>query len=211
MKQQTNSLFLVRPSNFVFNTETAHSNAFQQVINESPEAIYQKVDAEFTGLVSTLEAAGVDIHVFEDTKEPVKPDAVFPNNGISCHEDGTLVLYPMCATNRQLERNPDFITYIKKHFEVKRVLDLSVYEKENRFLEGTGSIIFDYKSKKVYACISPRTGQALFISTCELLGYQPISFHANDSDGKAIYHTNVMLCIAEHFAAICLEGISNKV
>ena len=91
------------------------------------------------------------------------------------------------------------------------MLDLSVYEKENRFLEGTGSIIFDYKSKKVYAYISPRTGQALFISTCELLGCQPISFHANDSDGKAIYHTNVMLCIAEHFAVMCLESISNKV
>tara|TARA_B110000027_G_scaffold107012_1_gene113801 strand:- start:307 stop:1128 length:822 start_codon:yes stop_codon:yes gene_type:complete len=210
MKQQTNSLFLVRPSNFVFNTETAHSNALQQVIHESPKAIYQKVDAEFTGFVQTLEAAGVDVHVFEDTKDPVKPDAVFPNNWISCHEDGTLVLYPMCATNRQLERNPDFIAYIKKHFEVKRVLDLSVYEKENRFLEGTGSIIFDHKSKKAYACISPRTDQALFISTCELLGYQPISFHANDSDGKAIYHTNVMLCIAEHFAAICLESISNE-
>ena len=210
MKQQTNSLFLVRPSNFVFNTETAHSNAFQQVIHESPKAIYQKVDAEFTGFVQTLEAAGVDVHVFEDTKDPVKPDAVFPNNWISCHEDGTLVLYPMCATNRQLERNPDFIAYIKKHFEVKRVLDLSVYEKENRFLEGTGSIIFDHKSKKAYACISPRTDQALFISTSKLLGYQPISFHANDSDGKAIYHTNVMLCIAEHFAAICLESISNE-
>ena len=130
---------------------------------------------------------------------------------ISCHEDGTLVLYPICATNRQLERNPDFITYTKEHFEVKGVLDLSVYEKENLFPEGTGIIIFDHKRKKVYASISPRTDQALFISTCELLGYQPISFPANDSDGKAIYHTSVMLCIAEHFAAICLESILNKV
>lgn len=145
----------------------------------------------------------------EDTTSPVKPDAVFPNNWITFHEDGRVILYPMNAPSRRLERRKDIVDVIGLRFAVKEVIDLSPYEHEGRFLEGTGSMVFDHRSRKVYACLSPRTDYELLLRVGERLKYEPIIFHASDSSGTAIYHTNVMMCIGEAFSIICLESITN--
>lgn len=208
--QNTNHILLVKPAHFTFNKETAGSNAFQNVLNEKEESIKQKVLLEFENFASTLRSKGVQVTVVEDTPTPVKPDAVFPNNWASFHEDGTIVLYPMFAPNRRLERRQDIIDLLKKDFIVTSVIDLSRFESENKFLEGTGSIVFDHLHKTAYACLSPRTDKDLFIATCRQLNYKPVYFIADDAQGKQIYHTNVMMCIAEKFAVICLASITDK-
>lgn len=207
--QATNNILLIRPASFTFNKETAANNAFQIEINETEEAIKQKKLEEFEGFVTTLKSKGVNVFVFDDSEEPAKPDAIFPNNWISFHPDGTVILYPMFAGNRRLERRPEIIDFLKKHFHISKFHDLSKYEKENRFLEGTGSIIFDHINKIAYACLAPRTDKELFIEVCHYLNYLPIYFYAHDKNGQEIYHTNVMMCIAEKFAVICLESITN--
>lgn len=208
--QTTNNILLIRPSNFVFNSETAASNAFQLKVNDSEEVVKQKAFAEFEAFASTLKSKGVNVFVFDDTQLPAKPDAIFPNNWVTFHSDGTVILYPMFAHNRRHERRQDIIESLKKHFKVTNVVDLSKYEKENRFLEGTGSIVFDHDNKIAYACLSPRTDKELFIRVCDYLHYKPICFHSHDKDGKEIYHTNVMMCIGEKFAVICLDTITDK-
>lgn len=208
--QSTNNILLVRPATFAFNTETAGSNAFQINLKETEENIKTKKLAEFNAFVETLRSKGVNVTVVEDTVEPEKPDAIFPNNWVSFHADGTIILYPMYAQNRQYERRPDIIETLKKDFNVTNILDLSKYEKEQKYLEGTGSIIFDHTNKKAYACLSPRTDKELFIEVCEYLNYEPIPFYAHDENGKEIYHTNVMMCIAEKFSVICLASISDS-
>lgn len=208
--QSTNNILLIRPSNFVFNSETEASNAFQIKASESEEVIKQKAFAEFEAFASTLKSKGVNVFVFDDTQIPAKPDAIFPNNWVTFHSDGTVILYPMFAHNRRHERRQDIIESLKKNFKVTNVVDLSKYEKENKFLEGTGSIVFDHDSKIAYACISPRTDKELFIRVCDYLHYKPVYFHSHDKDGKEIYHTNVMMCIGEKFAVICLDTITDK-
>ncbi len=208
--QTTNHILLVKPYHFSFNTETAGSNAFQNVINDKEELIKQNVLTEFENFSATLKSKGVDVTVINDTPLPPKPDAVFPNNWASFHADGTVVLYPMFAPNRRHERRNDIIESLKKQFHVTSVLDLSVHEKENRFLEGTGSIVFDHQHKIAYACLSPRTDKALFIETCNKLKYKPVYFLAHDQQGKQIYHTNVMMCVAAKFAVVCLDCITDK-
>ncbi len=208
--QTTKNILLVRPSNFVFNTETASSNAFQIKVNDSTEDVKQKVFNEFEAFATTLKAKGVNVFVFDDTPLPQKPDAIFPNNWVTFHGDGTVILYPMCASNRQYERRPDIIDKLKQNFIITKVVDLSHYEKEKRFLEGTGSIIFDHNNKVAYACLSPRTDKKLFIEVCNILHYSPVVFHAHDKGGKEIYHTNVMMCIGEKFAVVCLDSISDN-
>src|SRR3972149_322754 len=208
--QTTKNILLIRPSNFVFNTETAASNAFQIKMNDSTEDVKQKVFNEFEAFATTLKAKGINVFVFDDTPVPQKPDAIFPNNWVTFHNDGTVILYPMCASNRQFERRPDIIDKLKQDFKITKVVDLSHYEKEKRFLEGTGSIIFDHNNKVAYACLSPRTDKELFIKVCNLLQYNPIVFHAYDKGGKEIYHTNVMMCIGEKFAVVCLDSITDE-
>ena len=208
--QSTNKIFLVRPSIFAFNTETSISNTFQIQLPESKEIIQQKVLSEFDAFATSLIAKGVQVHVFDDTLFPEKPDAVFPNNWISFHEDGSVILYPMLAQNRRHERREDILEFFKKNYTIHNLLDLSIYEKEDRFLEGTGSIVFDHVHKIAYAGLSPRTDKELFLSVCNYLHYKPVCFHALDKNGKAIYHTNVMMCMGEHFSVICLDSISNK-
>jgi hypothetical protein len=207
--QNTNTIFLVRPANFGFNEETAASNAFQNKKEEDAQEIKDIVLREFDSFVLKLKSKGVNVHVFEDTANPIKPDAIFPNNWISLHEDGTLVLYPMQAKNRQLERREDIIDKLKLEFDIKNTIDYSIYEKENRFLEGTGSIVFDHVNKIAYACISPRTDKDLFEQLCATINYKPISFQALDKNKQEIYHTNVMLCVGEKVVVICLESIQN--
>ena len=208
--QTTKNILLVRPSNFIFNTETEPSNAFQVKVNDNEDLIKQKVLAEFEAFASTLQSKGINVFVFNDTAFPAKPDAIFPNNWVTFHPDGTVILYPMFAHNRRQERRQDIIDSLQKHFEVTNVIDLSEYEKENRFLEGTGSIVFDHDNKIAYACLSQRTDKELFIEVCKRLHYKPVYFYSHDTGGKEIYHTNVMMCIAERFAVICLDSITDK-
>ena len=207
--QSTNNILLIRPSNFVFNTQTADSNAFQNVITASAEDIQQNVFNEFEAFANTLQSKGVNVSIVDDTAIPQKPDAIFPNNWVSFHPNGTVILYPMFAPNRRLERRLDIIELLKKDYEITNIIDLSINEKDNIFLEGTGSIVFDHNNKIAYACISPRTNKNLFIDVCKQLGYQPIYFTANDINGKEIYHTNVMMCVGETFVVICLDSITN--
>jgi hypothetical protein len=210
MKQSTNSILLIRPSNFIFNTETAANNVFQKNIEDDNESISEKVKQEFENFKAQLIAKGIDVTVFDDTASPIKPDAIFPNNWVSFHADGTVILYPMFAANRRAERRLDIIDTLKNNFEVKKIIDFSFYENENKFLEGTGSIVFDHLHKMAYACLSPRTYKEIFIKLCNELDYKPIFFTACDEAGQAIYHTNVMMCIAEKIVVICAESIVDK-
>lgn len=204
------TVFLVRPARFSFNAETAVSNHFQQAIAElSADAIQAQAFAEFDAAVATLRGHGVHVLVFDDTPVPPKPDAVFPNNWLTLHPDGRAVLYPMCAPNRRLERRADILQELGQQYVLREVIDLSGYEAEGRFLEGTGSLIFDHEHRVVYAGISPRTDADLVHHVAATLGYRPVTFHATDAHGHAIYHTNVMMCVGGKFATVCLESIAD--
>lgn len=208
--QTTSEILLIKPFSFSFNEQTSLSNAFQ---NKMPEAEISNVSknalAEFNAFAEKLLSKGIGVNVFEDTAEPPKPDSVFPNNWISFHDDGTVILYPMNALNRRNERRIDIIEKLKKNFFITRIVDLSFYEKENRFLEGTGSIVFDHVYKLAYACISPRTDKDILVQLCEKIGYRPVYFYAHDKKGIEIYHTNVMMCVADDFVVICLEAVTD--
>ena len=203
-------MFLVRPARFSFNAETAASNYFQQnLAGLTTEAVQARAFAEFDAAVATLRAKGVHVLVFEDTPAPPKPDAVFPNNWLTLHPDGRVLLYPMCAPNRRAERRPDILEKLGQEFTISEVIDLSHHEQEGRFLEGTGSILFDHVHRVAYACLSPRTDAGLLVEVAARLGYRPVAFHAHDQQGQAIYHTNVMMCIGARFAVVCLASITD--
>jgi hypothetical protein len=205
MKQSTNNVLLIRPAGFGFNEKTAASNQFQK----REEFDEREVLAEFDAFAERLKENGVNVFVFDDTPLPRKTDAVFPNNWISFHTDGTVVLYPM-SDGRQDERRRDIVEKLREGFHIERVLDLSSYEKEGRFLEGTGSIVSDHENKINYACLSPRTDGELFERVSQILGYKPVSFRAVDQEGQEIYHTNVMMCIGHGFSVICLDSIKDE-
>jgi hypothetical protein len=207
MAQTSHSVFMVRPASFGANPETAASNTFQKTLDLAQSDIRDKAIDEFDAAVSALRNSGVDVIVLEDTLEPVKPDAVFPNNWFSTHTDGTLVLYPMHAPNRRLERMADLVDELKAQFQVTRIIDLSHYEFENRFLEGTGSIVFDHEHRKAYASLSVRTDAGILKELCRLLNYEPIVFPAFDAKGYPVYHTNVLMCIGDGFAILATDAI----
>jgi hypothetical protein len=199
---------MVRPAGFGFNTETAASNAFQALLaDHTPEQIRDQALAEFDGFVALLREKGIRVVVAADTAAPEKPDAVFPNNWISLHRNGTVTLYPMHAPNRRLERRQDIIDTLRQDFEVQQVVDLSAYENEDRYLEGTGSLILDHENRLAYACLSPRTDLALLEEFCSRFQYKPVAFHAYDHSGGLVYHTNVILCIGQRFAVLCADTI----
>ncbi|MCR5886768.1 arginine deiminase-related protein [Hymenobacter sp. J193] len=199
---------MVRPARFGFNTETAESNYFQSAIKEASwEEIQRRARAEFDNMVAMLRDHGVQVLVFEDTPAPHTPDSIFPNNWLTLHPDGRVLLYPMCAPNRRLERRSDILAALQEQFVVTEVIDLSGFERQNRFLEGTGSIIFDHLYRVAYACLSPRTDVALFRQVAGQLGYRAVAFHSHDARGQEIYHTNVMMCVGARFAVVCLESI----
>lgn len=208
MMQTTNNILLVRPASFGFNAETAASNAFQAEIAGNPEKITRLAQAEFDAFVETLRTKDVSVFVFDDVEFPKLPDAVFPNNWVTFHADGTVILYPMAAPNRRGERRIEIIDRLRDDFQITNVIDLSPHEKENRFLEGTGSIVFDHRTSTAYASLSARTDEALFRDLCSQLDYEPIVFRSHDAAGDEIYHTNVMMCIGKGFAVICLDSIS---
>lgn len=208
--QTTNNILLIRPANFGFNEETRASNVFQKVMNEDAAVIRRKAAVEFETFVKTLRSHDVNVFVFDDTPSPKKTDSVFPNNWVTFHADGTVVLYPMLSANRRLERRSDIIESIKDKFDITNIVDLSAFENEDRFLEGTGSIVFDHVNNIAYAALSPRTDKEIFLTLCEKLNYSPVTFTAYDRDGAEIYHTNVMMCIGEQFAIVCLDSITKE-
>jgi hypothetical protein len=206
--QTTSHLLMIRPVGFDFNAETAVNNAFQQAGSNQDAQI--KAEKEFDDFVDKLSAAGIDVTVIQDTPEPRTPDSIFPNNWISFHNDGTIVLYPMFAVNRRAERKPHVIEAIRQHFTISKTIDLTHYEDNNLFLEGTGSMVLDRSNKISYACISPRTDISVLEYWCSQTGFTPCAFTSVDQHGGKIYHTNVMMCVADQYVVICLDSIPDK-
>jgi len=215
MKQTTNTILMVRPINFRMNEQTAVNNYYQQELKDTlPATINAKAQKEFDGLVVELQNNGVNVIVVDDTETPNTPDSIFPNNWISFHENGDVGLYPMFAENRRLERREDILeTLEEKGFEIENVVDYTEAEEEAVFLEGTGSMILDRQNQKAYCALSERADEELFIEFCEDFEYTPVLFKANqtvDNQREVIYHTNVMMCVAEQFAIVCLDAIDDK-
>jgi hypothetical protein len=204
-------IMMMRPAQFQSNPETAASNRFQ---SRSPlrGAVAAQARTEFERVVEALSAAGVRVHVFDDTPEPVKPDAVFPNNWVSFHGDGSLAIYPMMARSRRAERRLDVLSELiaRGGFRVTRFVDLTHHELEHRYLEGTGSLVLDRIHRVAYACESPRTDAAIATEFSRLFGYELVLFEALDTTGKPVYHTNVVMALGTSFAAVCLEAISGQ-
>ena len=214
-KQYTSTILMVEPTAFYYNPETAVNNYFQTETTDSQEDIQQEALAEFQGMVSALRSKGVNVITIKDTASPHTPDSIFPNNWISFHDNGNVVLYPMFAKNRREERREEDVLGLleEKGFYVEDVIDFSSAEEDEIFLEGTGSIILDRENELAYACVSQRTDEDLLIEFCEELEYTPVIFHANQTvngERKPIYHTNVMMCVADKYAIICLDSIDDK-
>ena len=214
--QATNTILMIRPVAFRMNEQTAVNNYYQKVIDGlTPANVNAKAQQEFDAFVEKLRAHGVNVLVVEDTLQPDTPDSIFPNNWISFHQSGDVVLYPMFAENRRLERREDVLDLLEeKGFFIENVLDYTLAEEANVFLEGTGSIILDRVNEKAYCALSPRADEELFIEFCEDMEYTPViftAFQTVDGARKPIYHTNVMMCIADTFAVICADCIDDKV
>jgi len=206
--QCATDVLMIRPASFCGNVQTAESNRFQNPQYPS-EGAQSKARIEFDSLAKMLLDAGVRVHVFDDTSDPQTPDAIFPNNWVSFHSDGTAVVYPMLAANRRLERRADILEALSTHsgFQIRRVVDLAHRETEEQFLEGTGSLVLDRVNRVAYACLSPRTHLDVLGEFSQVLDYEVVAFEAADRDGHAIYHTNVMLSVGAHYAAICVDAI----
>lgn len=211
--QTTDTLLMIEPVAFGYNAETAENNYFQ--VEQKGADIQQKALAEFQNFVEKLRNHGINVITIKDTLEPHSPDSIFPNNWVSFHADGTVNLFPMFAENRRVERRQDIIQEIKNRgFNVKSVEDYSHFENENQFLEGTGSIIFDHEYKLAYGSVSLRLDENLFRKFCKNINYTPIVFHSfQNANGKRlpIYHTNVMMCVADQFVIICLDCIDAEI
>jgi hypothetical protein len=200
---------MVRPAAFGFNSDTASTNGFQHAVT-NVEDVQKTAVAEFDAAVTTIHKADIEALMLEDTLLPEKPDAIFPNNWFSIHADGKLVLYPILAPNRRLERNKDHVELFLNRFGPFEIIDLTFYEEKQQFLEGTGSIVFDHPNKITYACRSPRTDERVLDDLCKRLGFTPFIFDAVDESGKPIYHTNVMLCVGEKVVVVCLDSIKRE-
>jgi hypothetical protein len=196
---------MIRPVNFSFNAETAVNNAFQ--VAGTADHAQEQALAEFEGFVQLLRDNEVDVTVVQDTPDPYTPDSIFPNNWVSFHDDGTVCLYPMYAVNRRLERKPAVLETLSRRFRIDATLDFSSYEKEGLFLEGTGSMVLDRDRKIAYACTSPRTDIEVLLDFCRKMGFVHDFFTAVDAQGRSIYHTNVMMCVADRYAVVCLDAL----
>lgn len=205
--QNSNHLLMIRPVNFGYNAQTAVNNSFQ---TDTGAGTQQKAVEEFDAFVQLLRNNKVDVTVVNDTAEPFTPDSIFPNNWISFHENGLVFLYPMFAENRRQERKASVLTVIKNNFIVSEIKDISISENENIFLEGTGSMVLDRKHKIAYACLSPRTNEKLLNDFCNINAYKAVSFIATDENAVLIYHTNVMMCVADKYAVVCLSCIRDE-
>jgi hypothetical protein len=208
--QSTNSVMMIRPGRFYPNPETAADNAFQRDADRDLDGLTLLARNEFDAAVQTLRAAGVNVHVFEDTAEPEKPDAVFPNNWISTHHDGRIGLFPMYSALRRRERRQDIIEVLRNHYRVTEVIDYSAFEDDGCYLEGTGSLVLDHVNKIAYVSLSNRSNPKVSQRFAEDFSYEPVTFTSIGSDGQPIYHTNVMMCVGTAFAMVGLEMIPNK-
>lgn len=209
--QSTNAIMMVRPSKFGYNPQTAETNAFQNSVNSNKKSeISKKAIQEFDKFCLALKNIGVEVFVMHDSNDVIRPDAIFPNNWITFHENGTVITYPMQSPNRRTERREDFLDTLRLVYEIENRYSFEFYEEEEKYLEGTGSMILGRVNKVVYACLSPRTDIFLLDKFCLLMGYKLITFYATDKDGQAIYHTNVIMCIADKYAVICLECIRDE-
>ena len=215
MRQITDTILMVRPVAFRMNEQTAVNNYYQQEIDDlKPKTVQSQAQQEFDAYVEKLRGIGINVVVIQDLQEPDTPDSIFPNNWISFHQTGNVAIYPMFAENRRLERREDVLEVLEEQgFYIKDVVDYTSAEEEDVFLEGTGSMALDRINRKAYCALSPRADESLFIEFCEDFEYTPVVFTANqtvDGERKPIYHTNVMMCLAETFAVICLECIDDK-
>ena len=215
MNQTTNSILMIRPVAFRMNEQTAVNNYYQKVLeNTTPSTVNAKAQNEFDAFVEKLRKVGVNVIVVEDTLDPDTPDSIFPNNWISFHENGDVTLYPMFAENRRAERREDILDILEdKGFVINEIMDYTSAEEDGFFLEGTGSIVLDRDNGKAYCALSPRADEELFIEFCEDFDLAPVIFEAYQTvngERKHMYHTNVMMCIAETFAVICADCIDDK-
>jgi len=214
MQQTTNSILMIRPVNFRMNEQTAVNNYYQEDLSIKNVEINKKAQLEFDNYVNKLKSFGINVIVISDNLENDTPDSIFPNNWISFHANGTVAIYPMFAENRRLERREDVLEKLEENgFVIENVVDYTSAEEQNIFLEGTGSMILDRQNQKAYCALSPRADEELFIEFCEDFEYTPVIFTANQTVNgarEAIYHTNVMMCVAETFAVICLSCIDDK-
>lgn len=206
---------MIRPINFRMNEQTAVNNYYQKIVeNLLPATVNANAQKEFDAYVEKLELHGINVVVISDIKGSDTPDSIFPNNWVSFHENGTVGLYPMFAENRRFERREDVLDILEeKGFVIENIVDYTAAEEEDLFLEGTGSLLLDRFNRKAYCALSPRADEDLFIEFCEDFEYTPVVFTANQTvngERKPIYHTNVMMCLAETFAMICLDSIDDK-
>jgi hypothetical protein len=213
MSQTTDTLLMIAPVRFGYNPEAAESNSFMEsdkhLGSKERQRIQEEARAEFDRFVEVLRAAGIEVLAYEDTPEPHTPDSIFPNNWISFHEDGWLVLYPMEPPNRRLERRMDIVNDLSERFGY-RVVDMSAQEKDGAFLEGTGSLVLDRVNKIAYANISSRMHQTALQNWVAQMGYTPVTFTARRVGGGSIYHTNVLMAIGERTAVLCAEAITDE-
>jgi hypothetical protein len=211
MRQITDTILMVRPVAFRMNEQTAVNNYFQKDL--TADNVNERAQAEFDEFASKLKKVGVNVIVVKDKLEDDSPDSIFPNNWVSFHENGDIGLYPMFAENRRKERRLEYFARLEEEgFKIKNIVDYTEAEEHDLFLEGTGSLLLDRVNRKAYCALSPRADEDLLIEFCEDFEFTPVIFNANQSVGgkrKAIYHTNVMMCLAENFAVICLDTIDN--
>lgn len=215
MNQTTNSVLMIRPVAFRMNEQTAVNNYYQKALEDLlPATVNAKAQEEFDVFVKKLRTVGVNVIVVDDTSSPDTPDSIFPNNWISFHENGDVVLYPMFAENRRGERREDVLDILEANgFVIEEIMDYTSAEEDGFYLEGTGSIVLDRENGKAYCALSPRADEELFIEFCEDFEYSPVIFEAFqtvDGERKLIYHTNVMLCVGDTFAVICADCIDDK-
>jgi hypothetical protein len=208
--QSTNSVLMIRPNRFYPNPETAADNAFQRRAEGDPDELSTAAGAEFDVAVATLRNCGVCVHVFDDTSNPGKPDAVFPNNWISTHHDGRVALFPMYSPLRRHERRPDIVEELRKRYRVTDVIDYSAFENEACYLEGTGSLVLDRVNRIAYVSLSNRSSPKLVRRFAKDFGYEPVAFTSIGLNGKPIYHTNVMMCIGTNFVLVGISMIPNE-
>lgn len=214
MKQITDTLVMIRPVNFRMNEETAVNNYFQKSTQDLQKTVNKKAQTEFDAFADQLKKVGVNVIVIDDIESQDTPDSIFPNNWVSFHENGDVALYPMFAKNRRKERREDIFEKIEAEGRfIRNFVDYTSAELENIYLEGTGSLILDRQNRKAYCALSPRADEDLVIEFCEDFEYTPIIFNAyqsHEGERLPIYHTNVMMCVAEEFAVICLDTIDDK-
>ena len=213
-RQITNTILMIRPVQFRMNEQTAVNNYFQANVSLESDALNKKAQQEFDAFVEKLEAVGVNVIVESDDPSANTPDSIFPNNWVSFHANGNVAIYPMFAENRRQERREEVFERLEKEgFQIENIIDYTAAEDEGIFLEGTGSILLDRVNERAYCALSARANEDLFIEFCEDFEYTPVIFTANQTvDGKRlpIYHTNVMMCLAENFCVICLDTIDDK-